>query len=373
MKKQKVLFVIDTKRVAATEVSVLTRIAALKKIDIDSLVVVTQESKFTDLLDRSHVDYQVIDSSKIEKKGVFGFLSEGGELKSIIQKNQVTILHCIDLKLASYSIKGARQSHVPCIIHLHSLPKKSDLKDNANIAKANMVLASSEYIRQFVINILGFNRKKIRTLYDGIVDAKVDSRATQLEEYRKKYKIKEDTKVIGQMGNIAPHKGLDYFVKMAQIVKKSAPNTKFMIIGKAMEEYKANLMQLIDECQLNDDVIISNEEDNLYDLLNTLDVSVLASINEGLGRSLIESLALGKPVIGTKVGAQSEVISDEKTGYLVEPKNENELAEKVLYFLKRPSLAKRMAESGQKFVMDTFSVDKQAKECSKIYQELVKA
>ena len=82
---------------------------------------------------------------------------------------------------------------------------------------------------------------------------------------------------------------------------------------------------------------------------------VLPSLSEGLGRVLIEAEALGKPVIGSNVGGIPDLIKDGKNGFLFEPKNSDNLAQKLRTLLKDKNLAMEMGKKGREFVQNKFS------------------
>ena len=82
---------------------------------------------------------------------------------------------------------------------------------------------------------------------------------------------------------------------------------------------------------------------------------VLPSLSEGLPRVLIEAQALGKPVIATRVGGIPELISENENGFLVEPKNSEQLAGKIKRLLENPQLSREMGERGKQFARDNFS------------------
>jgi glycosyltransferase involved in cell wall biosynthesis len=85
---------------------------------------------------------------------------------------------------------------------------------------------------------------------------------------------------------------------------------------------------------------------------------VLPSLSEGLGRVLIEAMACGRPVIGTRVGGISDLIQDGVNGYLVPPDEVAPLADRIAYLLAHPDEAAGMGARGRAFVAETFSTEK---------------
>ena len=104
-----------------------------------------------------------------------------------------------------------------------------------------------------------------------------------------------------------------------------------MIIGEGDE--KEFLEKQIISLGLKDSVFLLGQKDDIFRYLNAADIFVLASLWEGFGVAVAEAMACGLPVVATSVGGIPEVVEDGKTGFLVEPKNSELLAEKIEYIL----------------------------------------
>jgi len=79
-----------------------------------------------------------------------------------------------------------------------------------------------------------------------------------------------------------------------------------------------------------------------------MDILVLSSLNEGLGRVLLEAMAAGKPIVATKVGGVPEIVKDGITGILVHPSNPGEMASAITEILNNQSIADSMGKEGRK-------------------------
>ena len=85
---------------------------------------------------------------------------------------------------------------------------------------------------------------------------------------------------------------------------------------------------------------------------------VLPSLSEGMGRVLIEAAMLRKPSIGTNVDGIPDIIEDNKTGFLFESGNIDDLTDKLDRLMGNKDLAVKMGEAGRRFVEDKFSTEK---------------
>ena len=102
-----------------------------------------------------------------------------------------------------------------------------------------------------------------------------------------------------------------------------------------------------------------------------MDLLVLPSLNEGMGRVLLEAQVMGKPVIGTRVGGIPDVIREGGTGLIVPPKDPRALAEAILNLLRDPERCRAMGEAGKKWVDEKFGVEVMVSQISKLYEELL--
>jgi glycosyltransferase involved in cell wall biosynthesis len=109
---------------------------------------------------------------------------------------------------------------------------------------------------------------------------------------------------------------------------------------------------------------------DIYNLIGLADMVVLSSRSEGLGISILEALALKKPVIASNVGGIPEIITHGKTGLLVPPDDPEALAGAMLYLIKNPEEGKKMGLDGYKILTDKYSAEIMLKELQDLVQAL---
>jgi glycosyltransferase involved in cell wall biosynthesis len=112
--------------------------------------------------------------------------------------------------------------------------------------------------------------------------------------------------------------------------------------------------------------------DALRSAMARMTISVLTSKNnEGLPNAVLESMALGLPVVSTAIGGVTEVIDDGVSGFLVPPEDPSAVAERVLTLLEHPSLARAIGERGQRRVEEDFGMRRMIAEFRSLYDELI--
>ena len=192
---------------------------------------------------------------------------------------------------------------------------------------------------------------------------------------KEKYGL-NDKIIILFVSTFIPRKGVEYLVKAANIVvnQMSYKDVLFLLKGRVPEkEYLKVTYKLIEDYKLEENIklvleYIPNEE--LKRLYVASDIYVLPSLEEPCPTSLLEPLACGKPLVGTDVGGIVTMIKNGWNGFLVEPANEKQLAEKIKYLLDHPENWDEMGRNSRKIAEEQFDWRKIAEKYLKVYEEV---
>lgn len=187
------------------------------------------------------------------------------------------------------------------------------------------------------------------------------------ENIRKRLKIEEDEKIIIFVGTLRPVKGIKYLIKAMKIIRQKNEDARLMLIGDGEE--RAYLENLVKELNLKNYVkfIEKVKNENVPEYMVTSDVFVLPSLSESFGIVNLEAMASGLPIVTTKVGGLPEVVKDGETGFLVEPKNPEQIAEKALLILEDDELRKRISRNNKEEVRK-YSWESVVERLEEIYQ-----
>jgi glycosyltransferase involved in cell wall biosynthesis len=107
---------------------------------------------------------------------------------------------------------------------------------------------------------------------------------------------------------------------------------------------------------------------NIEEIVEGFDIGVLATFVEGLSNSIMEYMALKRPVVATDRGGTPELVIDGDTGFLVPPANADALAEKIECLLDNPAIAKRMGEAGEARLRREFSITRMVEGTKRLYK-----
>lgn len=159
--------------------------------------------------------------------------------------------------------------------------------------------------------------------------------------------------------------GIDTLIES---LKYLPPDVVLVIAGSGEDEEKLKL--IVNSYELKDRVVFLGhmDHDSLPRVLKAADVFARPSRSEGLGNAFLEAMAVGLPVVGTKVGGIVDFIKDRQTGLLVAPDNAPELARAILELEQNPDLRTALASSGEKLAKDKYDWANIAAAYKNIYQ-----
>ena len=184
-------------------------------------------------------------------------------------------------------------------------------------------------------------------------------------ECRKTLNLPLDKKIILTIGSLAEIKGHKYLIDAMKEVVKQKKNTLCIIVGDG--KLKNKLKKQIRKAGLENYVkLVGGKPHNEIPIwMNACDAFVLPSLRESFGIVQIEAMACGKPVVATYNGGSEEIITSEDYGFLVEPANPEELAEKILIALHKEWDSEKIRKYAEQFRWVDI-----AKEIVKVYRKL---
>jgi glycosyltransferase involved in cell wall biosynthesis len=141
----------------------------------------------------------------------------------------------------------------------------------------------------------------------------------------------EDEKIILFVGSLRPVKGVEYLIEaMSFLINK---NTKLLLVGDG--EKRRSLESLAKNFSLSNNVVFVGKvaNDAIPKYMAAADILVLPSLSEGFPNTLLEAMASGLPIIATNITGIHEIVKDGENGFLVEPKNPEDIADRITKLL----------------------------------------
>ncbi|HEY1037856.1 MAG TPA: glycosyltransferase family 4 protein [Bacteroidia bacterium] len=251
-------------------------------------------------------------------------------------------------------VKFAEENNIPCIVHTHELEQMYKLltpeQTQRLVNYPRLVIANSKISAD---TITKFGRTKpIEVCYPAFDTRKITGAKFNPGEIRKKLGIKEEEFVWTMCGTIDDNKNPFLFVYVALEIKKSSTHlVKFVWIGNTPsgnDQYAGEVKKYVEDLGMSESILwIENTRSNFHEYFSVADGFILTSQFESFSLVTLEALLLGLPVVANKCGGVNEIL-DNKCGYILEQKNNvEEMAAKMLEYMKNPIDEKERSEQIQ--------------------------
>jgi glycosyltransferase involved in cell wall biosynthesis len=170
------------------------------------------------------------------------------------------------------------------------------------------------------------------------------------------------------VASLHARKGHSIALRAARVLKDQGKKIRWVFCGDGPE--RVPLMRQAAELHLDGNVIFTGFRSDIRSVISGLDVFVLPSLMEGLGVSLIEAMAMGKPVVASRVGGIPEIVTDGETGFLVPPGSPEGIVARVGELLLNEGLRNKMGMNGKRVVLQKFTMERMARQNELFYHQL---
>lgn len=306
-------------------------------------------------------------------------------LIKIFYRNRYDIVHTHGTKAGIIGRIAARITGVPIIIHgLHGsaldafsskwlntlflyLERLAGSFTDAHISVSTVL--SQNYLKQKI-----GKPERYYTVRSGMeLSSFFQDNKPNVETNRKELSIGADDFVLGNISRLELLKGHSLLLKAFKILmeqeKEKNRRIILMIIGDGEE--KENVHQDIKKLGLEKSVILKGYRNDIPNILAVIDLLVHTSFREGLPRVMVQAAAVGVPMVAFNVDGIPEIIRDGYNGFLVEPKNINQLVGKITIYLRKPELLKMHGDNSKKVVKNRWTIEGMVKGTDKIYSKLI--
>lgn len=176
----------------------------------------------------------------------------------------------------------------------------------------------------------------------------------------------EDESLILFFGRIWEYKGLEYLIRAEPLITAGVPNAKIMIAGRGEDFGRYRQMMVHPER-----FIVRNEfipDDEIAALFRRASVVVLPYVEATQSGVIPTAYTFAKPVVATTVGGLPDQVEHERTGFLVPPRDENALAERIVQLLRDPALRRQLGTNGKRKLETEWSAGAIARQTAQVYR-----
>jgi glycosyltransferase involved in cell wall biosynthesis len=230
------------------------------------------------------------------------------------------------------------------------------------------IITTGEVTRELLMERLGVPARRIFSIPTG-VELEDFFPQEKNRELLAQLKIPVDAFIFGSVAVLRSWKGHLVLLEAFHELIQGGVRAFLLLVGEG--PYRVVIEEKIAQLGLSPWVRLAGFREQVAPWFALMDVVVLASYaNEGVPQSLLQALAMSRPVVGTTVGGIPEVIMDEETGLLVPPRDSRSLAHGMARLMQDPGYRRQLGQRGRDLVVERFSMGQMAMEIEAVYNAL---
>lgn len=290
------------------------------------------------------------------------------QLSSFIRRHKIKIVHAFDPS-SVFAVPLARLFGVPVVLssqlghrELHD-PRTRKCLSYVD-RWSDVVVVNCEALRTHLVTSCGVPASRIELCYNG-----VETREFYPAQRGNLARPYGASLVIGSVSVLRPEKGLELLQSAFAKVRHLAPGVKLLIVGNGPELDR--LQKHAQALGLGDDCVFQPAVAAVAPILRSIDIFVSASHSEAFSNALLEAMACGCCVIGSRVGGTPELIGEHQRGLLFEKGNIEDLADKLASFMLDADMRRSYGHCAAEFAKNNLSMEVNVRRASEIYTMLL--
>src|SRR3954466_4310681 len=297
-------------------------------------------------------------------------LTAAWRLSRVIKQLKPDVLHAHDphgVAMAALALSMSTQPGKPPLVAARRVD--FHLRGNSlsrwKYRQVDCFICASEAIRQMLIGD-GVPAGRTVAVHEGIDIDRVE-RAEPANLHGELW-LPHQAPIVGNVAALVPHKGQRHLIEAARTVVQQVPDARFIIAGEG--ELRPALERQIKEHHLEKHVLLAGFRPDVMSVHKAFDIFVMSSVTEGLGTSLLDAMACGKPIVATTAGGMPEVVADGRTGILVPPRDHGALAAAIIGLRTDQTLRGEMGAAGRARVRTKFSAERMVQDTLDVYRRV---
>lgn len=344
----RILFIIESLKCGGKERRLIELLKGMSPEHDIQLILMSEEIHYKEVYDLGIKIYKF-------KRNIFNDFLILSKFKIILENFQPNIVNCWDNIAALHFVLICNFKKITFINSMitSAPPKISRFSKlyfiNLFLYKFSDIILSNSYA-----GLISYNAplKKCSVIRNGFNF----ERLTVLES-KKEVKAKLEvgnSKIIGMVASFSEKKDYETLIKAANLILKIRKDVVFVAIGEGpLLKYTKSLVK----SEMQSNFRFLGKIDKVESFINIFDIAILSTFSEGISNSILEYMSLSKPVIATYGGGTNELVINNKTGFLIEPRNHKKLSQKIIYLLNNEKISIEMGSKGRRRVENEFSIN----------------
>ncbi|MFN2432175.1 MAG: glycosyltransferase family 4 protein [Gemmatimonadota bacterium] len=293
-------------------------------------------------------------------------------LHRLVRRHRPHVLHVHGYVGANYGRPIARLERVKLVLHEHAafphVPAYQAAVDRLMAPILDVGIAVSESTREFMVRRRFMRPDRIRVVFNGApLDEFRPRSQAEVAEARRRWGLRPEDRIVGVVGRLDAQKGVEFLIAAWPAVLERHPEARLLLVGEGelMERHRLECRRL----GVSDRVLFAGFATEIPLLQSVMEVQAFPSIWEGTPLTVFEAMAMGRPIVATRIDGLAEVLSHEATALLVPPRDPAALSGALVRLLDDRPLAQRLA--AQAYARSAaYDVRRTVDALQEIYEEL---
>lgn len=240
--------------------------------------------------------------------------------------------------------------------------------DRLVVRCVDQFVTGSAFAGKVLAKVLRLPQAKIRSIHNGV---RLREPSESRVQFTQRLALPDDRWLIGVVAILEERKGHAVLLGALGLLNRRVEKMPLLLIEGAGPE-RSRLVEYVEHYGLKEDVLFVGEEDNVFNILNSVDLVILPSIrNEDFPNVVIESMGLGKTVVASRLCGTPEQIDHRVNGMLVSPSDADELADAIEELMGNTELVGRLGRSANEKFLKEFTAEVSVGRYIQLYDELL--
>ncbi len=282
-----------------------------------------------------------------------------GELIALVRRGGFDLIHSHGYRADIFALPVAKWCSIPLVSTVHGLignDRRLELYnavDRRILRFFTRVVAVSAAIKDDLV-AHGVREDRVEVIANAVTPVREADASATRRKMRADLGIDDSDFVFGYVGRLSPEKGVHYLIDAAAQLAAERPGIRLLIVGDGAD--RGQLEQAARDGALRNKVTFAGFQSDTPPWYSAMDVLVLPSLTEGTPMTLLESMAIGVPVIASRVGGVPAVVDDGDNGILVEPGSARDLHQAMARVAADAASRLRIAERARQSVHEHYNV-----------------
>ena len=292
-------------------------------------------------------------------------------LALLVRRENVDIVHINDIRYP-FGLVAGKLAGATTVCHVRACLQSSLVRAILSrfvVLFSDEVVCVSERTKEVMFKDIGIESNKIRVVYDGLPSPERFEGQTSDSKFRDEISVNKSSLLVLQVSKLTRNKGQDRMLDVARRLLEEDIDVEFAIVGGPVEDHEEYAEMLRNRASDLPNVHLTGFHPDIVSAINAADVLVhVPRHDDPFPGVVLEGMAAGKPVVGSRSGGIPEQITDGETGFLIsETGSADDIADRIRYLYKNERERERIGENAIQRAFSAFPVEEHFDEIKAVY------